>query len=249
MSVDPLADITVSPYAYVWNDPVNYADPTGLMGERKGGDDPGDGRKPDPNKIYGPKGGVLIEEVIIKGTKKSNGAQWLLKGYFDLNKGFDDGIMDYTKDVYHFATKNAYSKDWWGGKAIETFNTVVYIDQFSKIRPDGSSNGIDLFNSVSEASAYDVGHFAGYNRAQFATTAALTEGGGFLLNSIRSIRLSPKVGMRTLSKQEMANIWGSGSNIVKIGTIDDDVMMFSSQIGTETVEGVTNFAVQDVNYI
>ncbi|KQK24349.1 hypothetical protein AR438_17115 [Chryseobacterium aquaticum] len=37
LSVDPLADITVSPYAYVWNDPVNYADPSGLMGERKGG--------------------------------------------------------------------------------------------------------------------------------------------------------------------------------------------------------------------
>ncbi len=28
LSVDPLADLTVSPYAYVWNDPVNYADPT-----------------------------------------------------------------------------------------------------------------------------------------------------------------------------------------------------------------------------
>ncbi len=37
LSVDPLADITVSPYAYVWNDPVNYADPSGMMGERKGG--------------------------------------------------------------------------------------------------------------------------------------------------------------------------------------------------------------------
>ncbi|MDV7696785.1 hypothetical protein N6B72_07630 [Chryseobacterium soli] len=37
MSVDPLADITVSPYAYVWNDPVNFADPTGMMGERVGG--------------------------------------------------------------------------------------------------------------------------------------------------------------------------------------------------------------------
>ncbi|WP_439480642.1 RHS repeat-associated core domain-containing protein [Chryseobacterium aquaticum] len=63
LSVDPLADITVSPYAYVWNDPVNYADPSGLMGERVGG--PGDGKKPDPNKVYD---GGTIEEVIMKGA-------------------------------------------------------------------------------------------------------------------------------------------------------------------------------------
>jgi RHS repeat-associated protein len=37
ISVDPLAEITQSPYTYVWNDPVNYIDPTGMMGERVGG--------------------------------------------------------------------------------------------------------------------------------------------------------------------------------------------------------------------
>ncbi|HBV14810.1 RHS repeat-associated core domain-containing protein [Chryseobacterium carnipullorum] len=42
LSVDPLAEITGSPYAYVWNDPVNFADPTGMMGERVGGSDPCD---------------------------------------------------------------------------------------------------------------------------------------------------------------------------------------------------------------
>jgi len=43
LSVDPLTEITNSPYAYVWNDLVNFTDPTGLMGERVGG--PGDGPK------------------------------------------------------------------------------------------------------------------------------------------------------------------------------------------------------------
>ncbi|MCI3937942.1 hypothetical protein MQX03_12080 [Chryseobacterium aahli] len=200
LSVDPLAEITVSPYAYVWNDPVNYADPTGLMGERKGGDGPGDGRKPDPNKIYGPKGGVLIQEVVIRGAKKQNGIHAFMQMSLDLDKGFDDGVMDYTKDAYNFATKNAYSKKYWQQKGGEALMGAAFISDINKIRPDGSTNGMDLFKSVSKASAYDVGHFAGYNGAQFATTAALTEGGGFLLNSFRSIRLSPKVGAQNVKK-------------------------------------------------
>ncbi len=45
LSVDPLAEIIQSPYAYVWNDPVNYADPSGMLGERVGGEGPGDPKK------------------------------------------------------------------------------------------------------------------------------------------------------------------------------------------------------------
>lgn len=36
-----------------------------------------------------------------------------------------------------------------------------------------------------------------------------------------------------------------GANLVSIGTIEDDVMMFSAKIGKETVEGISNFAVKD----
>jgi hypothetical protein len=80
------------------------------------------------------------------------------------------------------------------------------------MKPDGSTNGMDLFNSVSKASAYDVGHFAGYNSAQFATTYALSEGSGLLLGSIRS---GPSLSMRILSREEMANIWGAGIDLSK----------------------------------
>lgn len=63
LSVDPLVEVTMSPYAYTWNDPVNYADPTGMMGERIG--EPGG---PNTNKTY--DGGV-IEEVIIKARRRT----------------------------------------------------------------------------------------------------------------------------------------------------------------------------------
>lgn len=58
LSVDPLADISGSPYAYVWNDPVNYIDLTGMLGEKPGGKG-----GPDPAKIYD---GGSIQEVIVK---------------------------------------------------------------------------------------------------------------------------------------------------------------------------------------
>ncbi|WP_426482397.1 hypothetical protein [Chryseobacterium sp. R2ACT005] len=56
-----MAEITMSPYAYTWNDPVNYTDPTGMMGERIG--EPGG---LNVNKVY--EGGV-IEEIVLKGKK------------------------------------------------------------------------------------------------------------------------------------------------------------------------------------
>ncbi|HBV16502.1 hypothetical protein [Chryseobacterium carnipullorum] len=37
-----MSEITNSPYAYVWNDPVNFTDPSGMMGERVGGKNPKD---------------------------------------------------------------------------------------------------------------------------------------------------------------------------------------------------------------
>lgn len=84
-------------------------------------------------------------------------------------------------------------------KGGEIFQSAVFISDINKIRPDGSTNGIDLFNSVSRASAYDAGHFVGYNSAQFATTYALSEGGGFLLNSIRS---TPKISFYSVQGAE-----------------------------------------------
>jgi len=70
LRVDPLAEITMSPYAYVWNDPVNFTDPTGLVGERVGGKGP---------KGWGLKDGKWTH---VAGMKKGDAA-YKKGGYTD----------------------------------------------------------------------------------------------------------------------------------------------------------------------
>ncbi len=52
--VDPKSQYTHEVYSYVWNNPIRFWDPTGMEGE-------------DP--IYGPKGGKLIEGVVLTASK------------------------------------------------------------------------------------------------------------------------------------------------------------------------------------
>jgi len=113
---------TGSSYVYVWNDPVNYADSSGMMGERVGGEGPG-----DPKKVYGPKGGKLIEGVVVKGVKKSNIAYSFMKMSLNLDKGIKAGVQDYVVDSYNFATKNAYSIKYWEKKGAKFFNQLYLL--------------------------------------------------------------------------------------------------------------------------
>ena len=48
-----------------------------------------------------------------------------------------------------------------------------------------------------------------------------------------------------LKRTPTAQVATKGGNLVKIGAIEDDVMMFSASVGNETVEGISNFAIKD----
>lgn len=61
-TIDPLAEFQrkINPYSYCYNNPVNFYDPTGMIGE--------DPKKADPNKVYP---GPTIQEVTLTGKAKS----------------------------------------------------------------------------------------------------------------------------------------------------------------------------------
>ncbi|MCX8534710.1 polymorphic toxin type 47 domain-containing protein, partial [Chryseobacterium luquanense] len=170
LSIDPLADITVSPYAYVWNDPVNFADPTGMMGERIGGDGPGKPKKVDPNKIYGPKGGVLIEEVIIKGIKKSNDAHSfngnIFSGIMDgateasfetiTFKGIRDIASISFNTIRSFIDPSARNSNVFGASTLCITGDCVESNPFNNLEP-GLDIAVETFDNLRNENYYEAG--------------------------------------------------------------------------------------------
>ena len=180
LSVDPLEEIiTNSPYAYVWNDPVNFTDPTGLMGERVGGKGPAD---------WGKKGNQWEWNAkVTKDNYKKLGYSDYLDGYSNNqynsvnnttvtlqpgnrwsevpNTGFANdygsGISQWGSDIKHFFTSTIFEGQFWGETAESLF-----------------SNGHSNISDYGKWNSYQWGHAAGYetpNVAFQAATYALTK--------------------------------------------------------------------------
>ncbi|MGS0747491.1 RHS repeat-associated core domain-containing protein [Halpernia sp. GG3] len=98
--VDPLAEFQrkINPYAYCYNNPVNFYDPTGMIGEG-GPDDPRPGTTGTKTLANGEKE-TQIQEVVIQGKGKSSAvstvldiAEWIpVAGNFvTIGRGLYDG--------------------------------------------------------------------------------------------------------------------------------------------------------------
>lgn len=91
-TIDPLAEFQrkINPYAYCYNNPVNFYDPTGMIGE---------GTDPDPNKVYNAKKDIETVYLVGKAKKNSgwntflNVAEWIpIAGNFvTIGRGLYEG--------------------------------------------------------------------------------------------------------------------------------------------------------------
>ena len=61
LSVDPLAEITMTPYQYTSQNPINYIDPTGMSGEN-----------PDASTAGCPPGVECLDEIVITKSLSNN---------------------------------------------------------------------------------------------------------------------------------------------------------------------------------
>jgi len=114
ISVDPLAEMTMSAYGYCYNNPVNLVDPTGMAGEDpidppKPGQGTNSGSMEGENPDGSPNGKVatiMLDNVTITHQRESKKSTSSMDGYF--------------KPAYDTSKLNPYSPstDWRYSVAI-----------------------------------------------------------------------------------------------------------------------------------
>lgn len=132
---DPMSEITLEPYSYVWNNPLFYNDPTGMIGEIAGTD------PNDPNRRGGDNNPIPIQEVKLVGKKKESAALVAFQTTLDIVGIWDPfGIADgINAGIYLY-------KGDYKNAAISAIGIVPFIGDFGK----GYKYGAKALSKVDE---------------------------------------------------------------------------------------------------
>nr|WP_314499230.1 hypothetical protein [uncultured Chryseobacterium sp.] len=248
-----MAEITNSPYAYVWNDPVNYADPTGLMGERKGG--PGHGPKTIQDCFGGGDGGIQASRrlpaserpgtVYMYGKKLGNSAKPYQDYYNSLSQSqihsmrvgiyersmgaYDTGVaramygLDNNEDIN---VPESIKEREWSASGYQVFNKIKddFATQYSGVDPS-SLNGV--FNPIANAQWMSARALAVTSnreaKGMIAQTAMQTAPAYF----VGHVNLKPNIGIFGANEG-----WGwFGKNGLKVGNYKMEAMYMDSKGG------------------
>lgn len=122
-----------------------------------------------PNKIYGPKGGVLIEEVIIKGIKKSNDAHSfngnilpvIMNGATEASfetitfKGIRDIASISFNTIRRFIDTSARSSNIFGAPTLCITGDGVESNPFNNLEP-GLDIAVETFDNLRNENYYEA---------------------------------------------------------------------------------------------
>ena len=223
ISVDPLAGKYpfYTPYQYAGNKPINFIDLDGAEEAEASDKNNKNEIVKAGDKIYGDDGSTYIasiDEIIIEeNANKDTSIPSSMTKY-----------LKFAPNIPTYPTDNGMIT-----KPPSKFKRVLY-----NVKHKFSENiGVPLmFTSADDVTTILTGYHTDLTKASksekywaFGSLPFFFIGGTF----------AKKLFKRIFTKA------AKGSNLVKIGTIEDDVMTFSAKIGDETVEGISNFAVKD----
>jgi RHS repeat-associated protein len=207
LSVDPLVEITMSPYAYTWNDPVNYADPSGMIGERIG--DPG-----GPN---------MVERVFrwLFGHKSKNK---VTVGPATSSREPDLPTFSQAPDNRIPSTFGGAIQNFRDSDPLPGYGAAAGANMIGKGIIDGALDfGNFVRNSFFNKSDYSGlgprmtkwdGNTMGAEESLNAKFNAILFADGLVTAGVTGIGNNSSLNrIKSLSAEEMANIWGAGPRI------------------------------------
>ncbi|NIF07853.1 hypothetical protein F3J23_20705 [Chryseobacterium sp. Tr-659] len=207
-----------SPYAYVMNNPASLVDPDGRWISDSG----------NIVDTSGSSYGFLGSSTKSQGATNYRGLEnFQAKRSYLSNEGGGEDKPGFFKKTVNFI-KNLFG---WNRTKVDVGPAEkISEEQFSKEISTWQIVSALLFNSTDPYSAIGnmgVGPYA--EERENIGMAAM-------------IFINPEAAAEGLERKTLN---AAANNLVKIGVVEGDVMIFSSKIKEEIVEGITDFAVKD----